>query len=126
MQIDQAQYKTAIPFFEEYLTKNSLPPETIAEVGACIGFAQAKSGNNEGIQTIHDSIQALENIDPQTIQNKDIILIKKLGAQLKLAQVIEDREEAIRLVEQVKQEAEENGLGARVKQAGALLKELSQ
>ena len=125
-QIVVGDYQGAIESFVSYSEVAELNPEERANVNAKIGLAKAKLGDKEeGIRLLKESITILENPSIENVyQGRDVNTIWKLGAMMKLARVTDDRTEAIKLVQEALDEAKEKNLGARVKQAQALLEEL--
>ena len=127
-QIVVGDYQGGIESFVSYLEAAELNPEERANVNVKIGLARAVVGQkDEGIKLLKESIEALENPTSKNVyQEKDVNAIWKLGAMMKLARVLDDRSEAKRLVQDALRGAKEKNLGARVKQAQALLDELSK
>jgi hypothetical protein len=119
------EYHNAISSYEHYLAKIKTPEEE-ANIKAAIGFAKAKGNSKkEGIQMLRESIALFEESTKRNeFQGKDVFKIWKLGAMLKLAQVLDNKKEAKALAEKALAEATEKGLGARAKQAKALLENL--
>lgn len=126
VQIAAGNYENALDSFEKYLKAASLTPEEEANIKTQIGFAKARLGNKEeGARLLSECIKTLSNPQNENIHlGKDVNVIWKLGAMMKLARVIDDRSEARKLAQGVLKEAQEKNLGARAKQAQALLEEL--
>lgn len=126
VQIAAGKYKSAINSFNKFLKNPGLTPEEQANINTQIAFAKVKLGGKEGaINLLRESIDTLENPTREFVyQNKDVVAIWKTGAMLKLAQVLDDSVEAKKLAQKALNEAKQKGLGARVKQATGLLKEL--
>ena len=125
-QIVTQDYQGAVGSLEAYLKTVETSAENRANVNAQIGFAKAMlEDKEEGIKLLKESIEALENPDTKNVyQGKDVNAIWKLGAMMKLARVLDDRAEAKQLIQDALKEAKEKNLGARTRQAEALLDEL--
>lgn len=123
-QIDAGEYDKAVLTLTTYLNDNNLSPEKRADVISPLGFAKAKSGNQEkGQKLLQEGLEKLSHLSRSFInKDKDVIAIWKTGAMIKLAQVIDDREKAKNLVQEALKEATEEKLGARVQEARNLLK----
>lgn len=117
------EYERAITSYEHYLSISKTPEEE-ANILAHVGYAKASHGQKtEGIEMLKKSIAMFsESQKENNFQGKDVFRIWKLGAKLKLAQLLEDKKEARELIEEVLKEAKERNLGARRKQAETLLK----
>lgn len=126
-QIVTQDYQGAVGSLEAYLKTVETSAENRANVNAQIGFAKAMLGDkDEGTRLLKESIETLENPASKNVyQGKDVSAIWKLGAMMKLARVLDDHAEAIHLVQGALNEAKEKDLGARTRQAEALLNELS-
>jgi len=118
-------YEKAIASYEHYLSTSKTPEEE-ANILAHVGFAKASHGQKEeGIEILKKAIEMfLESQKENNFQGKDVFRIWKLGAKLRLAQLLDDKKEARELLEEVLEEAKEKNLGARRKQAETLLKNL--
>jgi tetratricopeptide (TPR) repeat protein len=118
-------YEQAIASYEHYLSTSKTPEEE-ANVLAHAGYATALHGQKEeGIATLRKALEIFENSQKENeFQGKDVFRIWKLGTMLKLANVLDDKKEARELAEKAFKEAKEKGLGARRKQAKALLEKL--
>lgn len=125
VQSANGMYEEAIASYERYLSTTKTPYEE-ANIKAHVGFARANAGKKEGgIQDLKDSLQMFEEAEKSPdVPKKDIFQIWRLGAKLRLAQLIENTEEKKKLLEEVLTEAKEKGFKAREKQAEALLKDL--
>lgn len=128
------QYKEAITSLETYLQVEGLTPEIEANTYAKIGYCLGKSGppggeaskKAKGIKILEDAIWALEHTTGKFVfENKDVVAIWKTGAKLNLAEVLEDKDRAKQLVQEVLQETQEKNLGARAQEAKRLLEKLS-
>jgi tetratricopeptide (TPR) repeat protein len=119
-------YEKAIASYEHYLSTSKTPEEE-ANILAHVGFAKAQHGQKEeGIEILRKSIEMFsESQKENNFQGKDVFRIWKLGAKLRLAQLLDDEKEARELLEDVLKEAKEKNLGARRKQAETLLKNLN-
>jgi tetratricopeptide (TPR) repeat protein len=115
-------YEKAITSYEHYLATSKTPEEE-ANILAHVGYAKAQHGKKEeGIKELRKSIEQFEEAQKvNNFQGKNVFLIWKLGAMLRLAEVLEDKDEARELTERVLGIAKEKGLGARAKQAEKLL-----
>lgn len=123
VQVAAGDYSEAIRNYEMRLSFVTTENER-ANMNAHIGFAKAMTGDRkEGIRMIKNAIAYFEQTEDDTFQDKSIRDIWKTGALLKLAQVLmdDDRTKAQDIVVKVLQEAQEKGLGARVKQAENLI-----
>lgn len=118
-------YENAIASYEHYLSTSKTPEEE-ANILAHVGFAKAQHGQKkEGIELLKKSLGMFsESQKVNDFQGKDVFRIWKLGAKLRLAQLLEDKKEAKKLIHEVLEEAKEKKLGARRKQAETLLKDL--
>lgn len=120
-------YKDSEQALREYLGSEggNLSKADVAEVEAHLGKVLILGGRGEeGMSLLKKSVETLEGMPESVHQGKDLVAIKRTGAKLKLASVVEDKSEAKRLVEEVVKEAEEKGLGAREKEASVLLEGL--
>lgn len=125
IQTAAGEYQTAIESYEHYFSQGNTPEEE-ANVKAHVAFARAKLGEvKEGVKELKEAIEVFEKSDhDHTFQDKDTYCIWKLGAKLRLAQLLENKKEKKALIEEVLTEAKEKKLGARKKQAETLLKSL--
>lgn len=127
VEVDCQNYSDAISKMEHYLEVTELRPEEKADIESQIGFAKFQAGDKKkGVQLLQESLNDLEHISEDvTYQNKSLVDIKKTGAKLRLARVLNDKEKSERLVQEVLKEAQEKRLGARAKEAEIFLKKLS-
>lgn len=123
VEVDCQNYSDAIKKLEHYLETAQLRPEEKADIKSQIGFAKFKSGDKEeGLKLLEEGLNDLEHISEDvTYQDKSLVEIKRTGAKLRLARVLDDKEKAKKLAEEALQEAQEKSLGARVKEAQKLL-----
>lgn len=123
VQTANGMYEEAIASYERYLSTHKTPYEE-ANIKAHVGFARANAGSRDGgIQDLRDSLRMFEEAEKNPdIPKKDIFHIWRLGAKLRLAQVVNDKEEKKKLLQEVLAEAQEKGFKARESQAEALLK----
>jgi len=119
-------YEKAITSYEHYLSTSKTPEEE-ANILAHVGFAKASHGQKEeGIKMLRESLEMFTKSQKENnFAGKDVFRIWKLGAKLRLAQIVDDKDEARKLLQEVLDEAKEKKLGARRKQAETLLKQLS-
>ncbi len=128
IETDLGVYEKAIASYEHYLaTSKSLQEE--ANILAHVGFAKAQHGQKEeGIATLRKAVEMFEESQKENnFEGKDVFRIWKLGAMLKLAELLalsDSRSEAKELAKEALTQAREKGLGARAKQAKALLEKL--
>ncbi|MFC1710381.1 tol-pal system YbgF family protein [Patescibacteria group bacterium] len=124
IQIETEKYDEAISSYEEYLNQEKPKPEKLADINAHMGYAKCKKGEkDEGIKMIKDAIETLDNPSEEFVhEGKNVAIIWKTGAKLFLAKVVEDKNEAKSLIQEIIDESKEKGLGARQKQAETLLK----
>lgn len=120
------KYERAITSYEHYLSTAKLPEEE-ANILAHAGYARALHGQKkEGIASLRKALEMFsESQKKNEFQWKDVFRIWKLGAMLKLAEILDSTNEARELAEKALTEAREKGLGARAKQAQKLLERLS-
>ncbi|MCL5784164.1 MAG: hypothetical protein M1142_02315 [Patescibacteria group bacterium] len=119
------RYQEAIDILKKYLKTAGLSLEQKANIQSHIGFAKARLGQKDGIKILEQAIKVLEHPTTGFVhQEVDVIAIWRTGARLKLAQVLEDRQKAIELVNKTLKEAQKNGLGARIKEAKLLLADM--
>lgn len=124
-EIDAGQYQQAIPRLESYLQSAELTPEQRADVNCHLGFAKAKLGQEEGVGQIRANLELLNKPTQEMVyQEKDLVVIWRTGALLRLAQVVKDQNEAKSLAQQALEEAQKLGLGTRVKEAERVLANL--
>ncbi len=132
VQVAAKEYEHAVTSFEQYLAGAKTPQEE-ANIKAAIGYSKACLGEREeGVKVLRESVAMFESSqEHKDFQGKDVYLIWKLGAQLKLAESLtmenpnaEDKKEAYELTKSILTEAKEHGLGARAKQAKTLLEKL--
>ena len=123
VQIAQGDFKGAIESFTRYGEIANLSSAEKANNDTQIGFAYTQLGNKEkGIEILRKAITALSNPENEFIhEGVDVHAIWATGAMLKLAQVVDDKEEAKKLLEDALDIAKEKGLGAREKQINGLM-----
>lgn len=119
--VDQKKYDKALENYAACVSFLKTKEES-ANNDAHFGFALAKIGNKKGIPLLLKSISVLDKSASKNVfQNKEVTTIWKLGAMLKLAEITND----IKLVQTVIKEAKDKNLGARLKQAENLLKQIT-
>ena len=97
VEIAAGNYQNAADSFGKYLKAVSLTSEEQANVKTQIGLAKAMLGDKEeGVKLLRECIETLSNPQNENIHlGKDVNVIWKTGAMMKLARVLDDRSEAI-------------------------------
>jgi tetratricopeptide (TPR) repeat protein len=126
VQIAKGDFKDAIESFTKYEQLANLSEEEKANNDTQIGFAYAQLGEKgKGIEILRQSKDVLSHPQSEFIhEGMDVHAIWATGAMLKLAQVMDNKEEAKRLLEDALSIAKEKGLGAREIQINDLLKKI--
>lgn len=128
IETDLGVYEKAIASYEHYLATSKTPEEE-ANILAHAGFAKAQYGQKEeGTKTLRKAVKMFEKSQKENkFEGKDVFRIWKIGAMLKLAETLassNSRSEARQLAKDALTQARAKGLGARAKQAKALLEKL--
>ncbi|MGD9129116.1 MAG: hypothetical protein PVJ09_01330 [Candidatus Woesebacteria bacterium] len=122
------QYEQALQALNRFVDEeqDNLTKAELAEAKSQLAFALVKTGKkNEGLKLLHQNVGTLINCPAEiSTQGKDLTAIRKAGAQIKLAQVIENKTEAKEILRKVIQETKEKGLGARTAEAEKLLESI--
>ena len=108
MNYNQARaYKDAISNYEQYLSIERPKPEKLADINAHMGYAKWLMGKKEeGIKMIRDAIKILENPSQEFVhEGKNVAIIWKTGVKLYLVRVLDNKDEAKQLAQEVIEEA---------------------
>lgn len=118
-------YENAIANYEVYLSSSKTQEEE-ANILAHVGFAKAQHGQKEeGIDLLRKSLGMFAEAEERShFENKRIFRIWKVGAMIRLAQLLEVTE-AKEILIRALEESREYKLGSRAKQAEKLLEKLS-
>lgn len=125
---DVGKYSEAVEALESYLEleKANLTSDRIAEIEARLGHILVMNGEKDrGTKLLRNSVRTLEQ-EPEVIstQGKDLTAIKRTGAKIKLASVLDNKNEARQILQEVIEESKSKGLGARLNETTRLLKKL--